>query len=692
MRRLSPILLTAAIWLLWAGSASAQTRITTTAIPDAVVGRQFSFAFSATGGFEPYDWYLVSENMPPGMTLSQSGILSGTPTQAGQRNLTIYVTDNPALVTPSNDTKVFSFTIHEQFAIVTPSPLPRGTVGLAYSQGLQATGGLPPYNWRVSGGQLPPGLQLLNDGRINGTPTTAGTYNFEAVATDSGNGIVTRWYTLTVMTALAITTPSPLPSGTLHTTYSKMLEAVGGLPPYSWRIISGQLPPGLQLFTGGRIYGKPTETGVYNFQIELRDDDASVVTRWFALSVFTALRITTPSPLPEGTVGDSYSLALQASGGQPPYTWSRIEGSIPPGLTLTPKGVLSGKPTSAGSYRFQVRARDAAQNAAEKLFDVTINVAPLTIVTTSLPNAEGGTAYSQTLEAKGGVPPYQWSLAAGDLPSGMTLNDGGVLSGTPGESGDFGFWVKVTDSAGKSANGELKLTVTPPALPGASIEGLPPQTNPAEQEVFTVELTEPYPLPLTGTATLTFAPDAAAPVDDPAVQFTSGGRSADFTVPVGETQAVFSIPEIAVQTGSVAGTITVALRLFSGAQEVTPSPQPVQEIVVARAAPVISSVQIVRTGSGFEVHVVGLSTTREMVRADFTFTAAAGANLQTRQATVQVGGAFSSWYGNTDSAEFGSNFAYTQPFTISGNSNAVASVSVTLTNSEGTSSPVAANF
>jgi hypothetical protein len=81
-----------------------------------------------------------------------------------------------------------------------------------------------------------------------------------------------------------------------------------------------------------------------------------------------------------------------------------------------------------------------------------------------------------------------------------------------------------------------------------------------------------------------------------------------------------------------------------------------------------------------------------MVRANFTFTAAPGANLQTRQATVQVGGAFSSWYGNTDSAEFGSNFAYTQPFTISGNSNAVASVSVTLTNSEGTSSPVTANF
>ena len=105
----------------------------------------------------------------------------------------------------------------------------------------------------------------------------------------------------------------------------------------------------------------------------------------------------------------------------------------------------------------------------------------------------------------------------------------------------------------------------------------------------------------------------------------------------------------------------------------------------------ITSVTAASTSTGFTVTIVGYSNTRDVSQAVFTFTAASGANLQTGQVTVALSSAFSAWYQSAASAPYGSQFTLTQPFTVTGNQQAVTSVSVTLTNSVGTSAAATAS-
>ena len=115
-------------------------------------------------------------------------------------------------------------------------------------------------------------------------------------------------------------------------------------------------------------------------------------------------------------------------------------------------------------------------------------------------------------------------------------------------------------------------------------------------------------------------------------------------------------------------------------------------MTIARAAPKITAVQVVRVTGGFNILVTGYSTPRQVTQAVFTFTPAAGANLQTTQVTVPVDSTFTTWYTGTSSPQFGSSFLYTQPFTVQGNVSDIASVSVTISNATGTSTAVSANF
>jgi hypothetical protein len=112
-------------------------------------------------------------------------------------------------------------------------------------------------------------------------------------------------------------------------------------------------------------------------------------------------------------------------------------------------------------------------------------------------------------------------------------------------------------------------------------------------------------------------------------------------------------------------------------------------IRVARSAPTITSVRVTRTSTGFNVVVTGFSTTREISQGVFRF---GGTNLQTNEVTVQLGQPFTTWFQSAQSAQFGGQFVMTMPFNVSGDTAAVTSVTVTLTNAQGTSQPVTANF
>jgi hypothetical protein len=320
-----------------------------------------------------------------------------------------------------------------------------------------------------------------------------------------------------------------------------------------------------------------------------------------------------------------------------------------------------------------------------------LNAAELAITTASPIGATVGAPYSQTFAATGGISPYTWSVQSGTLPSGLWLSPTGLLSGTPTQSGLSNFTVAVTDSSGGSASNAFSLIVALPPTPIVSITGLTDTVSPAQQPAFDVQLSSAYWLDITGSVTLTFEPNAVNESDDPSIQFSAGGRTLNFTIPAGQTTASWASPP-AVQAGTVAGLLKLGIKFSAAGLNLTPILAPVHSVTVALAAPQIDSVRVVRTTGGFNLQIAGYSTPREVTQATFDFTTTHGGNSQTTSLTASVTNTFTNWYTSDSATQYGSVFLYTQPFTVQGNVSDIASVSVTLSNSVGTSSAVSASF
>jgi hypothetical protein len=255
-------------------------------------------------------------------------------------------------------------------------------------------------------------------------------------------------------TLIITTTSATLNAGIVGVGYITTLNFFGGNAPVTWAVFSGSLPPGLTLDTlTGIISGTPTASGTFSFVLSLQDTSTPTPTlafRALTLTIAVPLVINTTS-LNDGVVGSAYSQTLSATGGNSNFTWSVFSGALPPGLTLSSAGLISGTPAGpAGTASFTVQVQDTGTPQQTKTKPLTIRIAsPLMITTASLASGKVGGAYSQTLTATGGIAPLIWSLAAGSspLPPGLTLSNAGVIAGTPTATGTFSFTVQVADSA-----------------------------------------------------------------------------------------------------------------------------------------------------------------------------------------------------------------------------------------------------
>ncbi|HMC62991.1 MAG TPA: Ig domain-containing protein, partial [Candidatus Solibacter sp.] len=334
---------------------------------------------------------------------------------------------------------------------------------------------------------------------------------------------------------------------------------------------------------------------------------------------------------------------------------------------------------------------DTNSVTASKQFTLAVT-SNLAIATASpLPDATAGSSYIRSLSATGGVAPYIWTIKTGSLPPGLNLDPASnAITGTPAASGAFAFTLQVADSSGGSATRNYALTVSLPPPPSVSLDGLPDPANAADQPAFNVSLPTSYPVQLTGQIVMTFTPDAEVPIDDPSVQFATGGRTLNFTIPAGNTTALFSTSQMALQTGTVAGAITLNLTLQSAGGEVTATSA--RTLHVPRAAPVARALQVVHNAAGFELHITGYSTPRQLTQAVVQLTPSAGSNLQTTQLTVPLTDLAASWYQSAASTPFGSQFTLVLPFTIQGNAAGIDSVGVSLVNSQGSSPAVSSKY
>ena len=241
----------------------------------------------------------------------------------------------------------------------------------------------------------------------------------------------------------------------------------------------------------------------------------------------------------------------------------------------------------------------------------------------------------------------------------------------------------VYDPQSKISSNTVQLTVTAP--PADVTFSVPPTTSSGEQPTVTIGLNSPYPTDLLGTLTLTFASGVKDGADDPAIQLSTGGRTLSFTVPAGSTK----MPQIALQTGTVAGTITLTLTLTTRGVDVTPAGLSPITLVIAAVEPVITSVTFTNNSDGqITVVISGFSNTRDMNQAEFVFTGSDASHLRSSKVDVSVTGLFTPWYNSTASDQYGSEFTYTQNFQLSRPDAGLTGVSVTLANSVGTSGSV----
>ena len=342
---------------------------------------------------------------------------------------------------------------------IAPATIASTTVGQPYSQLLGVTGGISPYSWSVASGALPQGLNLTPAGLISGVPQVAGAWNFKVKVLDSSSSpplSANRKYQLNIALSLG---PQSLPAATAGTTYSQALSASGGTAPYSWRVISGALPKGLKLSSGGFISGAPKKASRANFVVRVVDSSIPALTSTAAYSLTVGLGIT-PTSLAGGTVGDAYYQALTATGGTAPYTWQVTSGSLPVGLTLSSNGLISGTPTQVESESVTIGVSDASARAkaGNGVFAISIS-GSLSIPGQSLTNALIGTSYSDQLQASGGRGAIAWSLSSEGLPPGVSLSAAGLLSGTPTGFGSFAFVAEAQDSSSPPQTATVALTL-----------------------------------------------------------------------------------------------------------------------------------------------------------------------------------------------------------------------------------------
>lgn len=173
-----------------------------------------------------------------------------------------------------------------------------------------------------------------------------------------------------------------------------------------------------------------------------------------------------PVTLPNAEAGENYNENISASGGASPYTYAVTSGSLPSGLTLASDGLLSGTADGIGLSNFTVTATASNTCTGQRAYSLNVVCPPVTITPPTVPSGSVGVAYNQALTADGGSAPYSFIVSTGSLPNGLSLSEGGVISGTPDTGGTSNFTVTATNAEDCPGNQAYSLTIAGGTVPG----------------------------------------------------------------------------------------------------------------------------------------------------------------------------------------------------------------------------------
>jgi hypothetical protein len=373
--RFTRVFLLVALFALVAVPAALAIRFTDDSyfMPTGTVGQPYSKTFGGAGGCGPalpYQYTIIGGNLPPGLSLSFSGTIGGTPTAAGNYSFWVDLSDqNPpseSWCRPADAQREFTITVNGgapavPLSINQAALAPKfATVSAPYSVQLSAAGG-GTQTWSVIEGSLPSGLQLSSSGLISGTPTATGDFTFKVRVSD-GTRSATQTYALSVVQPLKIA-PVTVPAGEVSVPFALGPTVAGGKGGYTWS--AAGLPTDVSLDAAtGRLSGSPSAPGSFPVKLTVTDSlgltDTVEVTLTFAPKLSIAARA-----LRAARVGHAFALRLAATGGIAPRTWKVVRGALPAGVHFSTRtGAFSGTPKRAGKTTLVLQVRDGLNATA----------------------------------------------------------------------------------------------------------------------------------------------------------------------------------------------------------------------------------------------------------------------------------------------------------------------------------------
>lgn len=337
-------------------------------LPGATVGRAYSQQLAISGGDEPLTWSLHSGTLPEGLSLSSSGLLSGTPGAPAEAALFVKIRD-------ANE----ACTVREFRVMVSPAPslagsaLPPWTVGRPYSEAVPVEGGTAPFTWSLVSGDPPTGTSLSSAGVLSGTPSATGTFAFDVDVTDANGAAASGTVSVVIHAAPSIEATSLAPWTTLRP-YERTPVVTGGTPPFVWTLVSGALPvPGGLDPTTGVITGTAGPVGDYAFTLRATDAAGAAAQAEFTARIHAPPTI--PSAfLPIAAAGRPYSARIASSGGTSPLRWSIVSGSFGAGFTGVDAatGAILGTPVGTAAGTAEVEVEDAAGATGRRSLRITV--------------------------------------------------------------------------------------------------------------------------------------------------------------------------------------------------------------------------------------------------------------------------------------------------------------------------------
>jgi hypothetical protein len=429
--------------------------INPTALGIATVGDKFHTQLSALGG-SGLGYTFKGVNLPTWLTLSSTGLLSGTPpaTAGSEDNFSVIVADSKKAALST------SYTLQVDPALViSPTTLSVVTVNNSFSTQLTAAGGSG-SGYAFTGSGIPSWMTLSSTGLLTGTPTTITTVpvSFTVTVTDSIDATGSHTYSLKV-NPLPLPEPTTLLVATVDDGYHMQLTAIGGSGTgYSFSAVN--LPTWLTLSSTGVLSGAPTSTtgSPLSFTVTVADSNNATGSRAYALIVDPVLTLA-PSNLGVATADEKFSTQLDVSGGSGTgYSFKGV--GLPNWLTLSKSGLLVGTPpaTANSNANFTITVTDSENGTVSMSYSLHIN--PALVIDLTLPAAVVGVNYSTQLEAAGGSG-TGYTFVAENLPPWLDLTSSGKLTGMPTSTNGspFTFTVTVTDSNGASDTVTMELTV-----------------------------------------------------------------------------------------------------------------------------------------------------------------------------------------------------------------------------------------